>query len=403
MISSTKREQTHASKFSLGVILRQYQEEQGCDYRNVHPETFIPSANMLGGSEVLSVLEQAQVTKTNSFIGDSAVGWKSECLKLAASLQKDRDTGRIATWFLKTRNDAYSRGVAVVAADVIENRIGKCEQPARPPPGASLEKGQPDNTLRGQYMVQRGMENIFRWKTGGVMQGRHYLFISNHVPFTAFFIEGHYNVGPSPKDNSFTKHATGADTASHITNGMSGQDLPRLEPSELGEYIKDQAIKKGLSEEVYSMKLLRHRTKEIALNAMMTLKGGMDGESGGFSLWGFDTVWADPDLQPVMLEINCGCQGNANITQTGLVRATDWLQMIPNVLDAVIASQWHQNEFAQAVENARTNGELGLPLAKNGVEMLYSDAVTPPYSYVPVGKGECYPHQLPQQAHLLDF
>jgi hypothetical protein len=405
MISSSPREQTHASKFSLGVILKQYQEEQGCDYRKVHPETFIPSANLFNGKEVLSTLEQAQVVKTDSFVGDSTLGWKEECIELSNSLKKDRETGREAVWFVKTRNDAYSRGVAVVSADVIAAKIGTCDKPARPPPGASLVKGETDNTLRGQYMVQRGMENIYRWgPTGGVMQGRHYLFISNHAPFTAFFVEGHYNVGPTPKQaERGRKHATGGDTGSQITNSMSAQDLPRLTPGELAAQIEKDRIERGLSVETYSMKVLRHRTKEIALNAIMTLKGGMDGKAGGFSLWGFDTVWNDPDLQPSMLEINCGCQGNVNVTATGEVRARDWIQMLPNVIDTAIASQWHPEEFAQAVETARENGELGMPLAKNGVEMLYSDAISPVYSYVPVGKGECYPHDLPEQAHQVDF
>ena len=210
-----------------------------------------------------------------------------------------------------------------------------------------------------------------------------------------------------------------ADGGSLVANSEAAQHLARRSPAELAAYIADIAAERAKAraaatnatalaaaapptpdpasadgEAPFTYAVLRHRQKELALQALVSLRPYLEGRRGAFTLFGYDTVWDNRTLTPVILEANCNCE-LFDDAEGHPLRSNISSRLVPQMIDAVVASSWHPAAFAEAVDRAVAGG--GAKGRGGGLELVYTDATTPPFTYVPLGAGECYPHAAPTQ------
>ena len=106
-----------------------------------------------------------------------------------------------------------------------------------------------------------------------------------------------------------------------------------------------------------------------------------------------------------VLEANCNCELFNNAKKFGRERVETSTILVREMMDAVFATNWDKEGFRKKIledpdfaELLRDSSEQILSevprKTKWDFELLYTEAVTPAWTYVPVGKGHCYPQPL---------
>ena len=345
LISSSPHERSHVTKRPFFRAVHSYFKEQECDYTLFHPQTFLIDED------------------------------PTQCVKF---LEAAKALPPSTKWFLKSRVESFGRGITVIRSSEAPEVTGNCERPRQL-----------------NFFAQRGVDNIFLYD-GRVTQGRAYLLVSSYKPWTAWFFDGYYNVAQVKVETDGTK----IDKNANVPNMGSNQGSRRLLPTDIHDYI----IQLGRPESDYAK--MRHNIKQVALNVFMSLKGTLEEHAGAYTLFGFDTI-VDNDMEVHVLEANCNCELFNNPVKFGRERVETSSILVREMMDAVFATNWDVESFREKIfENDALNSTLRdsseqvvtkFPRStKWDLELLYTEAVSPTWSYVPIGKGKCFPQPMPE-------
>ena len=151
-----------------------------------------------------------------------------------------------------------------------------------------------------------------------------------------------------------------------------------------------------------------------SLFAFLSLKQTLAPATGSFTLFGLDAV-IDTDLNAHVMETNCNFQLFSNMEEDGVERLLVSKRLVFGMMDAVVATNWHAEEFKKLLEDdasknsVEVRGGPGYDL-KTSVgddftwELLYSESTTSggrggggdklnaePWSFIKIGEGKCYP------------
>eukprot|EP01006_Ploeotia_vitrea_P051561 TRINITY_DN67579_c0_g1_i1.p1 TRINITY_DN67579_c0_g1~~TRINITY_DN67579_c0_g1_i1.p1 ORF type:complete len:632 (-),score=352.22 TRINITY_DN67579_c0_g1_i1:277-2172(-) len=340
-------------------IIRNNSIAEGCDYTEMHPEAYLVH-------EVEDCVELFRV-------GDNP---RSRYVRRLET-QEHRDN---MWWFWKPPFNSFGRGIKISPLKNLREKFGFSQWTADTPNVEQLVRNRCQELAhnltdsKSKLLVQRAVHNPFLIK-GTKFDFRAYILIANAKPWVVYQKFGHVR-------RCLRKYAVDSKVKkAHVCNDYSDELEAKGFP--LNDHIwgypkfKEYLISLGLTGEEVD-RAFRHNLKRVFLGVFKKFMANVPRKNGYWLMLGLD-VAIDEYLNVKVLEANTNPSMHYGTRVWGqeIVRR-NWNQM-NEVLHLV--NHYH-HVFSKSKQPFDADRDL-IESTKHGWELIYSDATSPPWQYVP--------------------